>query len=432
MLYAQNINDCLASEIGDGGLEQAAFERYLNKVSVFLPSIRAGVANGEIPFLNLPKRNSDLPEIRETAARFRGDYDDIIVLGTGGSSLGGRTLCALAPLAYPNLREGPRIRFADNVDPHSFDLLIADTDWTRTGVIAISKSGATAETLAQFAILWRVLLEHMHENQASDRVAVITEPGGSPLASMAAKLGCRKLNCDQNVGGRYSAFSVTGLLPAAIAGLDIDAIRAGAATVLLDMPEGGTKGYAPAEGAAVSVGLDLTKNVTATILMPYCDRLADFALWYRQLWAESIGKAGRGTTPIRAIGTVDQHSQIQLYLDGPANKMYTLMLTDTRDSGPNISMGATGIKNLGYLNGRTIGDLLFAAGKATAETLANNGRPTRLIHIPKVDEESIGALMMHYMLETIIAADLYGVDPYNQPAVEEGKVLTREFLGEDS
>ncbi|MEC9207981.1 MAG: glucose-6-phosphate isomerase, partial [Pseudomonadota bacterium] len=190
MLYAQNINDCLASEIGDGGLEQAAFERYLNKVSVFLPSIRAGVANGEIPFLNLPKRNFDLPEIRETAARFRADYDDIIVLGTGGSSLGGRTLCALAPLAYPNLREGPRIHFADNVDPHSFDLLIADTDWTRTGVIAISKSGATAETLAQFAILWRVLLEHMHENQASDRVAVITEPGGSPLASMAVKLGC--------------------------------------------------------------------------------------------------------------------------------------------------------------------------------------------------------------------------------------------------
>jgi len=186
--------------------------------------------------------------------------------------------------------------------------------------------------------------------------------------------------------------------------------------------------FAPAEGAAVSVGLERTKGATTTVFMPYCDRLADFGLWYRQLWAESLGKSGEGTTPIRAMGTLDQHSQLQLYLDGPADKMYTLVLTDTVGKGPDIPDTVTEMESLSYLRGRTLGDLLSAAGRATGETLANNGRPTRFLRVPSVDETAMGALMMHFMLETVIAADLIGVDPYDQPAVEEGKLLTREYL----
>jgi glucose-6-phosphate isomerase len=174
--------------------------------------------------------------------------------------------------------------------------------------------------------------------------------------------------------------------------------------------------------------LERTKAAKVTVLMSYCDRLADFGLWYRQLWAESLGKSGEGTTPIRAIGTVDQHSQAQLYLDGPTDKMYTLVLTDTVGKGPVLPDAAAEFEGLSYLKNRTMGDLFAAAGRATAETLANNGRPTRLLHLPKVDETSMGALMMHFMLETVITAHLIGVDPYNQPAVEEGKALTREYL----
>ena len=428
MSFALDITDCFASEIGDSGLEEATFEQYLQKTGEFLETLPSQVGDGKLPFLSLPAKQDDLPEIVETAAHFRENFDDVIVLGTGGSSLGGRTLSALAPLEYSKVCGGPRLRFVDNVDPHSFDLLITATDWSRTGVIAISKSGSTAETMAQFVVLSNTLRTHVTEGRVSDHVAVITEPKPSPLVSMAENIGCRVLDHDPQVGGRYSALSVTGLLPAAIAGLDINAIRAGAARVLQSGLYGATADFTPALGAAVSVGLERTKGVRATVLMPYCDRLAEFGLWYGQLWAESLGKSGEGTTPIRAIGTVDQHSQIQLYLDGPADKMYTLVLTDTAGQGPNLSDTMADIEGLAYLRGRTIGDLLSVAGRATAETLANNGRPTRILRVPAVDEAAMGALMMHFMLETVIAAHLIGVDPYDQPAVEEGKTLARGYL----
>ena len=428
MSFALDITDCFASEIGDSGLEVATFEQYLQKTGEFLETLPSQVGDGKLPFLSLPAKQDDLPEIVETAAHFRENFDDVIVLGTGGSSLGGRTLSALAPLEYSKVCGGPRLRFVDNVDPHSFDLLITATDWSRTGVIAISKSGSTAETMAQFVVLLNTLRTHVTEDRVSDHVAVITEPKPNPLGYMAEKIGCRVLDHDPHVGGRYSALSVTGLLPAAIAGLDINAIRAGAARVFQSVLDGATADFTPALGAAVSVGLERTKGVRATVLMPYCDRLAEFGLWYGQLWAESLGKSGEGTTPIRAIGTVDQHSQIQLYLDGPADKMYTLVLTDTAGQGPNLSDTMADIEGLAYLRGRTIGDLLSVAGRATAETLANNGRPTRILRVPAVDEAAMGALMMHFMLETVIAAHLIGVDPYDQPAVEEGKTLARVYL----
>ncbi len=162
--------------------------------------------------------------------------------------------------------------------------------------------------------------------------------------------------------------------------------------------------------------------------MPYVDRLADFGLWYRQLWAESLGKNGTGTTPIRAVGTVDQHSQLQLYLAGPADKMFTVVMLDCAGTGATVDAGLAADEALGYLRGRTMGDLMDAEQRATAETLARNGRPTRLIRLASLDEAVMGGLMMHFMLETIISAHLLGVDPFDQPAVEEGKVLTRRYL----
>lgn len=428
MPYTQEITDCFASEIGDGGLDQVVFDDYLQRTGPLLSRLCTRLTDGEPPFLALAGRKDDLSEIEDVAALFRENFDDVFVLGTGGSSLGGRTLCALGPSDYSGAGDAPQLHFLDNVDPHTFDVLISATDWTRTGIIAISKSGSTAETMTQFAVLWDVLRQNVSTERAAGHVVVITEPRPSPLSEMSRSIGCRLLDHDPGVGGRYSALSVTGLLPASIAGLKIGVIRAGASSVLHSLPEAAPSGFAPAEGAAVSVGLARTKGAKATVLMPYCDRLADFGFWYRQLWAESLGKSGEGTTPIRALGTVDQHSQAQLYLDGPADKMYTLVLTDTAGKGPVLPDTAAAIDGLSYLTNRTMGDLFAAAGRATAETLANNGRPTRLLRVPVVDESSMGALMMHFMLETVIAAHLIGVDPYDQPAVEEGKILTRDYL----
>jgi glucose-6-phosphate isomerase len=164
--------------------------------------------------------------------------------------------------------------------------------------------------------------------------------------------------------------------------------------------------------------------------MPYVDRLAPFGLWYRQLWAESLGKDGKGTTPIRAMGTVDQHSQLQLYLAGPADKLVTLIMLDSAGQGQAVPPDLAGDRELAYLSGKRMGDLLEAEQRATAATLVRQGRPTRAFRLATLDEKSLGALLMHFMLETIIAADLLGVNAFDQPAVEEGKILARQYLGE--
>jgi glucose-6-phosphate isomerase len=212
--------------------------------------------------------------------------------------------------------------------------------------------------------------------------------------------------------------------------VDCAALREGAASVLDPvLAAKDTKGLAPAIGAALSVGLSKEKGINITVLMPYVDRLETFAFWYRQIWAESLGKNGTGTTPIRAMGTIDQHSQVQLYLGGPIDKLFTLVIQETGGQGTKLTPAMLGgDKALDYLSNQTMGDLIKAEADAVAATLAKNGRPVRIIRIPTVDERVMGALMMHYMLETMFAAELWGVDAFDQPEVEASKVLTRQYL----
>jgi glucose-6-phosphate isomerase len=253
------------------------------------------------------------------------------------------------------------------------------------------------------------------------------------MRRLAASLDLTVLDHDPGIGGRFSALSLVGLLPAMIAGLDAEAVREGAALVLDPVLSGAApEDCAPAAGAAIAIGLARHRFLTTSVLMPYVDRLAHFGLWYRQLWAESLGKQGRGTTPIRAIGTVDQHSQLQLYLDGPRDKMFTLIQLDVAGTGRAAQPGLASEPALGYLAGRTIGDLLDAEQRATAETLVRHARPVRVFRLDRLDERVMGALMMHFMIETIVAARLLEVDPFDQPAVEEGKVLARQYLAEMS
>lgn len=429
MPYTQDLTDCFAAEIGDGGLATASFEQYLAASESAVQRLRAAYAENSLPLLRLPETRDDLAATVEVADRFRNAFDDVVVLGTGGSSLGGQTLCSVAGSGLGVRPGAPRLHFMDNVDPHTFETLIAGLDWQRTGVIAISKSGSTAETLLQLGALVEALRTEVGERSIADHLVVITEPTENPLAIIAGRYGCSVLDHHPEIGGRYSVLSVTGLLPAAIAGFDLARLRDGAGTVIDRLLSGDSAAdIPPAAGAAASVGLNMHSGIGISVLMPYCDRMADLGLWFCQLWAESLGKNGGGSTPVRALGTVDQHSQLQLYLDGPADKMFTLILTETGGQGEAVPQSFSDIDGLSYLKDRTMGDLFAAAGRATAETLANNGRPTRVFDVPDVDEISMGALMMHFMLETVIAADLIGVNPFDQPAVEEGKVLAREYL----
>ncbi len=425
--YTQNIDGCLADRIGPAGVEATVLNALIAETAPALNTIRAAHDQNILPLLRLPARRDDLESIEGVAARMIESFDDVAILGTGGSSLGGRTLCALA---RPN-RESPRLHFLDNIDSDTFERLFAAIDPKRTGFIVISKSGSTAETLSQMFHCLDVLRRPLGKDGIAKAFLAITEPGDNPLRRVAARWGMETLDHDPKIGGRYSALSLVGLLPAMIAGLDASAVREGAGSVLDLVLKGAREILAPAVGAALSVGL-ARQGIGSTVMMPYIDRFADFGLWYRQLWAESVGKNGKGTTPIRALGTVDQHSQLQLYLDGPRDKMFSLIFSKAAGNGGAVPKDLADDPRLAYLAGRTLGDLLDAEQRATADTLIKRGCPTRILTVDTIDERAVGALMMHYMLETMIAAHLWGVDPFDQPAVEEGKILARCYLDESA
>ena len=424
--YRQIVDHCRAAGIGGHGLSDAAYDRALGETAPVLEALRARRAADAMPLLRLPGRRDDLVALEATADRLRGRFDDVVVLGAGGSSLGGRTLCAIAGDGA-----APRLHFADNIDPVSFAALLGGLDLGRAGFLAVSKSGATPETLAQTLVCLDALRGAAGAGAPGDHVTVVTQPGDSPLRRLAGRFGLAALDHDPDIAGRFSVLSLTGLLPALVAGLDARALREGADAVLAaTLAARDPVASAPAVGAAIAVGLLREHGATTTVLMPYCDALAPFGLWYRQLWAESLGKDGAGTTPAIALGATDQHSQLQLYLGGPRDKMFTLITLDRAGAGPRVPEGLAGDPELAYLEGRTIGDVMAAEQRATAETLARHGRPLRLIELAALDERTLGALLMHFMLETVIAAGLLGVDPFDQPAVDQGKALARAYLSE--
>ena len=387
-----------------------------------LARLRAGHRGGSLPVVQLAERRDDIAMIEDRAAYHRARADLVCVLGAGGASMGGQTLYRLTDAGFGPDEGSPRLVFFDNIDPHTFDHLFRSADLTRTDFILISKSGGTAEILAQALICLEALAEQEDAARLSEHFTVITEPRETPLSRLAQRFGMTQLPHDLDIGGRYSALSLVGLLPAAIAGLDPVAVREGAQSVVTSLLTDDC--CAPAVGAALQVGLAKECGIAASVLMPYCDRLGTLGFWYRQLWAESLGKGGKGTLPVRALGTVDQ-----LYLDGPRDKFFTLIETPVAGTGRPMQPAAVGESEaLDYLQRRTMGDLMDAMQRATAETLIRNGCPTRVIGLERVDEGTVGALMMHFIAETIIAADMLGVDAFDQPAVEQGKVLARQYM----
>jgi glucose-6-phosphate isomerase len=357
-----------------------------------------------------------------------------VFLGTGGSSLGGQTVAQLAGCGVPGvgaLRAGPCLHFMDNLDPGTYAGLLARLPLAATRFVAVSKSGGTGETLMQTVAALAAVRAAGLSERVPDLFLGITEPAvagrRNGLRDLFGGLGVAMLDHDPGVGGRYSVLTNVGLLPAAVAGLDIAALRRGAATALAPVLAGAAPGEVPAAvGAALAVAMAATKPIA--VMMAYADRLERFTRWYVQLWAESLGKEGKGTTPIAALGPVDQHSQLQLFIAGPRDKLFTVITVACAGEGPRLDAGLAVAAGEPGFAGKTIGDLVAAQGRATAETLAKNGCPVRTIKLARLDEASLGELLMHFMLETIIAAQLLGIDAFDQPAVEEGKVLAKLYL----
>jgi glucose-6-phosphate isomerase len=434
MAVVQSIESARAERIGTAGVDGPVLDDALRRASEALEWLRARHADGGLPLLRLPATENDLSSIRDAAGRLRNAASDVVILGTGGSSLGGQTLAQLAGHGVAgHLRGEPHLHFMDNLDPDTFAELLRRLPLATTRFVAISKSGGTAETLMQTIAALAAVKEAGLANRIPELFIGLTEPAKAGringLRSLLGNHAVTMLDHDPGVGGRFSVLTNVGLLPAAILGLDIAAIRKGAAATLAPVLEKrAPTEVPPAIGAAVAVALAEVKGKSVSVMMAYADRLERFTRWYVQLWAESLGKAGKGTTPVAALGPVDQHSQLQLFIAGPRDKFITVITTGAAGTGPRMAADLARVAGEPEFAGKTIGDLVAAEGRATAETLAKNGCPVRNIHLERLDEASLGALLMHFMLETIIAARLLGVDPFDQPAVEEGKVLAKRYL----
>jgi glucose-6-phosphate isomerase len=435
MLFEHGIDGCFADRVGEAGLDRAPFESFLARADDALKALREAHEKKSLPLLTVPEARADLSAATQVAERLRANTTDILLFGTGGSCLGAQALAQLVGFGTPAFEwpsGAPRLHFFDNLDAESLSAALARLRLKTTRFLVVSKSGGTPETMSQMLAAIEALETAGGGGYLAQHFAVICEPGKSPLRRLAERHGMPVLDHPPGVGGRFSVLTVVGLLPALLMGLDPIKLREGAASVLTQALGGAKARDVPAaQGAAVAVALAERRQIAACVLMPYLDRLERFALWYRQLWAESLGKNGKGLTPIRALGPVDQHSQLQLYLDGPKDKLFTLIMGPAAGTGPRITARATGgDPDLAYLEGRMVGDLVDAEQRATAETLIRNGRSTRVIRIARLDEEVMGALFMHFMLETIIAAHLMKIDAFDQPAVEQGKILTRQYLKE--
>jgi glucose-6-phosphate isomerase len=408
---------------GAGAPPRAAYDAALAASQGALDWLRAQKASGGLELLGIPTRTDDVKTAAKQAAALKG-FATVAVLGIGGSSLGGQALTALRKV------QKPFVEFHDNPDPFAWAAALKRFDLKKTHFVAISKSGGTAETLMQ-VLTAAEALEKAGTRNLKKHFTIVTEPHASALADFADSIGAVKLDHPLGVGGRYSVLTMVGLLPALAMGLNVKQLRAGAAAALDQVLNAKAPADAPAAaGAALHKALADEGKLATTILWPYADALAVFGGWWRQLWAESLGKDGQGSTPVSVLGPVDQHSQLQLFRDGPGNALFTLMQVETRGKGlaaPKARANKLGLK---YLAGRKMGDLVDAECRATAQTLFKNGRPVRVMHLAKVDEFHMGALMMHFMLETIIMGKLMGVDPFDQPGVEEGKVLARQYLAE--
>ena len=420
--YRHDTAACFAERIGAGGLRAEEFEPVLAETAAPLERLRAARTAGTLPLLALPARRDDLDAITAHAERLRADFTRVVVLATGGSSLGGQCLAALAG------GRGTAISFLDSLDGGALSAALDPARLGTTAFLAISKSGETVETVAQAVAAVAALREA--DLSPGRHLLAVTEPGARALRALAEAHGVAVLDHDPDLGGRYSALSVTGALPAMIAGCDVAALRAGAAAALESALAATDPGRSePCRGAAIHLALARQRGVTQSVVMPYAERLERLGAWTAQLWAESLGKQGHGTTPLAALGPRDHHSLLQLFLDGPADKLLTLIVAEHGEDGPRLDRALAAGAGLDYIGGHAIGDVVRASARATAETLARRGRPARRFDLARIDEGSVGALLMHFMLETIITAGVLGVDPFDQPAVEEGKTLARRALG---
>ena len=434
--YTNMMADAIGPEFG---IHDADITGLVAQTKDIHQQIQARRDRGELPFFDLPHNLEMLEEILSLAKEIQGHFDNLVVLGIGGSALG--TTAIFNALCYShNLQDSrqrgdlPRLFVLDNVDPDGFAARLALCEPEGTCFLVISKSGTTVETTCQFLVARQWVAESVGEAYR-DHFILITDPQSGVLRELADREKYRTCAIPAGVGGRFSVFTPVSLLPLACVGVDITRLLKGAADFLPFVCHADLETNPAYLNAALQY-LVYQKGLKTTVLMPYSDRLKDLADWFRQLWAESLGKkfATDGTvchvgpTPVNALGTTDQHSQVQLYMEGPFDKVVTFIAVDQFEQELQIPNYEASPK-MSYLSGHTMGELIRVEQQATAAALVRNQRSNCTINVPRVTPETVGALIYLFEVQTLFAGYLFDVNPLDQPGVEEGKLFTYALMG---
>lgn len=385
-------------------------------------------------FFDIASGEATLPAVKKTADEISANFENLVVLGIGGSALGTSCLAkALLPPYYNLLnrtqRKGrPRIFVCDNTDPDPFSALLELVEFKKTCFVVVSKSGKTLETAAQFSIVTSRLKKNIGSGWRKNLV-IITDPDAGELRPFATKEGIQAFPIPPKLGGRFSVLSAVGLFPAACVGIDIVELLNGAREAAKRCSSADIKNNTAYQIGGYHFLLWARKKKSISIMMPYSDALSLFADWYSQLWAESLGKDGKGQTPVKALGATDQHSGLQLYMEGPNDKVITFIGTKKFRSKPEATKITEIADSFGYLTGRDFGEIINAERKATAKALTKAKRPNMTVLLPLVNAHHMGELIMTYEIATSFAGALMGINPFDQPGVEIGKKIAKEILG---
>ena len=421
-----NYTNALKKQIGSKhGIGDDVLRNFCDKKKTLVKTIFRNKRKSGYDFINLPDDSTLLRSINKFANdQKRHKWENIVVLGIGGSALG---LIAIRDALIPKFRQKPRLFVIDNIDPDHTAEIFSGINFSKTLFVIISKSGTTTEPMLLYGIVKEKLMKK-HRNYQKHFV-FITDSKKGLLRKIGKKESITMLDVPSKVGGRFSVLSSVGLVPAVLAGVDVNGLLKGA-RMMRELIKSSVAETNPALIlAALQYLLDKKRGKSITVLMPYSNALVEVGDWYRQLLAESIGKNEEsGPTPIKALGTTDQHSQLQLYTEGPNDKfiIFFRVLKHTSD----LKLGEVLPEEIGYLNNKKMSHVIDAAYHGTAESLAHHKRPNVTIELPKINAQNLGALFMLFEFQVAILGLLYKVDAFNQPGVEHSKQITKKLLSE--
>jgi glucose-6-phosphate isomerase len=441
-LYYKNV---LAEAIGtENGISKEQFESLAEQTAPLIPKIKDEITGGSTRYGLLPYDQQTPKAVKKLVRQFKNRCENLVVLGIGGSALGNIALqSALEPYMYntdDKQRKGPRLFVFDNIDPSQFGSFLnyIAPKLGETIFNVISKSGETAETAAQFLIIRRMLLDKFGHEGLKNHIVATTDPQKGALRKIAIENELPILEVPEGVGGRFSVLSAVGLFGAAMCGVNIDQLLAGARDMDKRVRSEDFYKNAAAINAAVNYHF-YNRGKRISVMMPYSYHLRDLADWYRQLWAESLGKKFSldgaevhiGPTPVKALGATDQHSQVQLYREGPNDKVFTFLEVQKHGGKLRIPSPPTCAAELNYLARKDMGELLNAEKKATEYALLASNRPCLTVVFPQVNAYTVGQFIYLYEVTTSFAGALFGINTYDQPAVELSKKATFTLMGKE-